>query len=258
MPMTTSQQAGRMDADAGFASVYDVIYDDPRLLAAQLAFLQGAFADASGWVLDAGCGTGMHLLPLRARGYRAVGVDLSAAMLAVAHGRLAEAALRAPLVQADIRSLPFASTFSGVLCLDSPLALILEDAGLEQALAGFHRCLRPGGVLVIEVYDYVRSVDVAHMAPQTCVIPAPWGRIAIRESHRHDRDRGRWEMTQEFTVSRADRRDVFTVTHRLRMRTLDTYAAAIERAGFHIQEALSSYPGEVGAERRMIFTAQRR
>lgn len=247
-----------MEAEAGFASVYDVIYRDPGFLAAQLAFLETAFAGTRGWILDAGCGTGMHLLPLCARGYRCAGVDISAPMLAVARVRLAEAALQAPLIRGDIRSVPFAPLFDGILCLDSPLALILEDDGLARALAGFYQCLRPGGVLIVEVFDYVRSVAPARMAPQTAFIPAPWGQITIRESHRHDQALGIWEMTQEFNVSRGDRRDAFAITHRLRMRTPDAYAAALERAGFRIRETLSSYPGEAGAEHRMLFTALRR
>lgn len=249
-----------MDAEAGFASVYDVIYRDPGLLAAQLAFLEGAFAGTSGWILDAGCGTGMHLLPLCARGYRVVGIDISLHMLAVAHARLAEAALHARLVRGDIRALPFAPAYDGILCLDSPLALILEDAGLAHALAGFYRCLRPGGVLIIEVFDYVLSVSPARMAPRTSCIPAPWGQIAIRESHRHDRSRGIWEMTQEFTRRREDRQDAFTITHRLRLRTPDAYAAALERAGFRIDTFCSSYPGgrqDSPDEQRMIFSARR-
>ena len=192
-----------MDGDAGFAGVYDAIYADPAFLAAQLAFLESAFAGVSGPLLDAGCGTGRHLVPLCKRGYRVVGVDISPAMLGVARASLTEAGLAGALVRGDLRSLPFGPVFGGILCLDSPLALILADDGLAAALAALHRSLRPDGVLVAEIFDYVGTLGAEPIAPWTGSFPAPRGQIAIRESHRFDRSAGIWEMTQEFSVRRA-------------------------------------------------------
>jgi hypothetical protein len=67
-------------------------------------------------------------------------------------------------------------------------------------------------------------------------------------------------MTQEFSVRRAAQRESFAITHRLRMRSADAYAAAIEAAGFHVAELLVFYPGtpaELLSERRMIFVVRR-
>src|SRR5690349_18437087 len=59
-------------------------------------------------VLDAGCGTGRRLRQLAQA--RAVGVDLTWAMLARAHRRR-------PVAAADVRDLPFANaTFDVVFC----------------------------------------------------------------------------------------------------------------------------------------------
>jgi SAM-dependent methyltransferase len=249
-----------MDGDAGFAGVYDAIYAAPAFLAAQLAFLESAFADQSGPLLDAGCGTGRHLVPLCKRGYRVVGVDVSPAMLGVARASLIKAGLAGALVLGDLRSLPFGPVFGGILCLDSPLALILTDDDLAATLAALHRSLRPDSVLVAEVFDYVGTLGAEPIAPWTGSFPAPRGQIAIRESHRFDRATGIWEMTQEFSVRRAARQESFAVTHRLRMRSADAYAAALEAAGFRVEELLAFYPGtpaESLSERRMIFLARR-
>jgi len=54
-------------------------------------------------LLDVECGTGHHLKALRARGYHAIGVDGSGAMLAEARG----VDRSAPLAQADVTALPF-------------------------------------------------------------------------------------------------------------------------------------------------------
>jgi SAM-dependent methyltransferase len=254
-----------MDGNAGFANVcfagvYDAIYADPAFLAAQLACLERAFSGVSGPLLDAGCGTGRHLVPLAERGYRVIGVDVSPAMLGVARASLTETGLASSLVRGDLCSLPFGPVFGGILCLDSPLALILADDDLAAALAALHRSLRPDGVLVAEIFDYVGTLGAEPIAPWTGSFPAPRGQIAIRESHRFDRSAGIWEMTQEFSVRRAARQESFAITHRLRMRSADAYAAALETAGFRVEELLAFYPStpaESLSERRMIFLARR-
>ena len=92
--------------------------------------------------LDAGCGTGRYLRVLRERGARAVGVDLSTAMLS------RTAAERSRVVRADIRILPIASTSIDVVVC----GLVLGDVpDLETALVELSRVLRPGGHIVYSV-----------------------------------------------------------------------------------------------------------
>jgi SAM-dependent methyltransferase len=187
-------------------------------------------------------------------------VDVSPAMLGVARAKLTQTELVGWPVRGDLRSLPFGPVFGGILCLDSPLALILEEEGLAAALAAFHRSLRPDGVLVAEVFDYVGTLGAEPIPPWSSSFPASRGQIAIRESHRLDQTTGIWEMTQEFSVRRTAREESFAVTHRLRMRTADAYAEALEAAGFRVEELLAFYPGvspESLSERRMIFLAHR-
>jgi ubiquinone/menaquinone biosynthesis C-methylase UbiE len=59
----------------------------------------------SGWCLDVGCGTGVHLAALAEVGWSVVGVDASADQLRVARRRAGTAV--AGLVQADAARLPF-------------------------------------------------------------------------------------------------------------------------------------------------------
>ena len=90
-------------------------------------------------ILDAGCGTGDHLISLTGRGARAIGVDLSLGMLRKAQGKAPSAAL----VLADLsRPLPFRSqTFDRVLC-----SLVSEHlTELDRFFGEMHRLLRPGG-----------------------------------------------------------------------------------------------------------------
>lgn len=246
--------------ESGYATAFDVIYRDEAALATQIAFLETCFRDLPGPLLDAGCGTGRHLLSLRRRGWPIVGVDLSPAMLTAASTHLMKTDATTVLVCGDLRALPFGLGFAGILCMDSPLALLCEDDDMMAALRGFQRVLRPGGVLVAEVYDYVGSLGEAEIAPWTGRFPAPWGHIIVHETHRYDRTARLWEMAQDFTLHRAGRQERFTARHHLRIRTMDTYVAAIERAGFHVRELRTDYPGAPTAtfsEHRMIFIAAR-
>jgi SAM-dependent methyltransferase len=97
-------------------------------------------------ILDAGCGTGRHLLPMLAAGSQPVGIDLSIGMLKVAKRRLP----RAPLAVADLQKpYPFrAAQFDAALC-----ALIGEHLDdLPTTFRELHQVLKPGGRLVFSVY----------------------------------------------------------------------------------------------------------
>src|SRR5260370_19420094 len=70
---------------ADYANAYDVLYQD-KDYASECDLIERVFAEyAAGrrvkGVLDLGCGTGGHAVPLAERGYEVVGVDRSAEML---------------------------------------------------------------------------------------------------------------------------------------------------------------------------------
>jgi demethylmenaquinone methyltransferase / 2-methoxy-6-polyprenyl-1,4-benzoquinol methylase len=90
-------------------------------------------------VLDLACGTGDVCRTIGAEGYRPVGVDFSAGMLARANGP-------APLVRADAACLPFADgTFDGLTC-----GFALRNfVDLAVVLAECARVLRPRGRLAL-------------------------------------------------------------------------------------------------------------
>lgn len=95
-----------------------------------------------GPVLDLGCGPGRDMAAFTARGISAIGLDRSA-------GMLKEAARRGngPLVQADMRRLPFARhSFKGVWAMASMLHL--PKADFPAALKEIYHALDHGHVFV--------------------------------------------------------------------------------------------------------------
>lgn len=271
---TTEREGGAVqlapDPEAAWAAVYDVLYGpaspDPiaaaanaALLAAQIAYLRGHLPPPPGRVLDAGCGTGRHLLPLAQMGYRMVGLDLSRAMLRAAQQALSESGSEATLMRADLRSLPFARCFDAALCLESPLAYLHDDAALSAALRSLHRTLKPGGRLIADVFDYIATLGEEPLPPAVTRFTTPWGSVEVSEAHHYDA-RGRiWHMQQAFRVERAGRVEQFDIDHALRIRPAAEYVAALETAGFTAEELLPAYPDTPAAlwdDRRIIIVAR--
>lgn len=86
-------------------------------------------------VVDLACGTGDLCAELRRAGMHAVGVDISAGMLARAHGS-------SPLVLGDVTALPL-----GAACADGAVSgfALRNVAALGAFLAEAARVVRPGG-----------------------------------------------------------------------------------------------------------------
>ncbi|MFC7330902.1 class I SAM-dependent methyltransferase [Marinactinospora rubrisoli] len=94
-------------------------------------------------VLDAGCGTGVHVNALRAAGVDAVGVDASPEMIERARARFPGIDVRI----ADLRTLDLPGGFDAVL--SNAVLHWIPEAG--RAAAAIAAALRPGGRLVAEL-----------------------------------------------------------------------------------------------------------
>jgi 2-polyprenyl-6-hydroxyphenyl methylase/3-demethylubiquinone-9 3-methyltransferase len=107
-------------------------------------------------LLDVGCGGGL-LAPHLPRGYRHVGVDLSATALAVAAERGVEP------VQADVAALPFDDAAFDVVVAGEVLEHVTD---LDAVVAEACRVLRPGGLLVCDTIadTLVARIVLVHIA----------------------------------------------------------------------------------------------
>jgi len=98
----------------------------------------------SGRVLDAGCGTGEHVLLAAAHGAAAMGVDLSAVAIEKARAKAAERGLTARFEVADALHLDrLGETFGTVL--DSGLFHVFEDADRACYVLSLAAVVEPGG-----------------------------------------------------------------------------------------------------------------
>ncbi|MEV0271378.1 class I SAM-dependent methyltransferase [Hamadaea sp. NPDC050747] len=139
------------DAVSVTRSTYDVIA--ARFAEAQAAgypeltddlnWLAGRVSTGSR-VADVGCGPGRDLALLRAIGFRAVGLDLSAEML--------RAGGQPGVAQADMRTLPLRDgCLDGLWC--QAALLHIPHADVPRVLAEFARVVRPGGAVHLVVAE---------------------------------------------------------------------------------------------------------
>ncbi len=98
----------------------------------------------SGRVLDAGCGTGEHVLLAAAHGADAMGVDVSGLAISRARAKAAERGLAARFEVADALHLDgLGETFDTVT--DSGLFHVFDDAGRARYVTSLAAVTRPGG-----------------------------------------------------------------------------------------------------------------
>ena len=101
--------------------------------------------------LELGCGTGRVTIPLAKIGVAMVGLDGSAAMLAVARERAREQGVRLELARADFRDFDLGRRFPLVIFPFNGLAHLHDDRDLFSCLAAAERHLAARGRLVLDV-----------------------------------------------------------------------------------------------------------
>lgn len=139
-----------------FAAVYDDWYGNVSDVASTVAAL--ARWARGGPVLELGVGTGRLALPLGARGVPLVGLDASAAMLAICADKRAGEPVH--LVCGDMAAPPLAAPFSMVFVAFNTF-FNLDSAQAQQAcLARVAELLAPGGSFFVETF--VPSPEPAH------------------------------------------------------------------------------------------------
>jgi ubiquinone/menaquinone biosynthesis C-methylase UbiE/DNA-binding transcriptional ArsR family regulator len=150
-----AREARRKQAAAYFAT-RAADWDQIRALHAPEERVEAALVDMIGAkpfrnLLDLGTGTGRMLELLAPRAARAVGVDQSAAMLALARARIDQAGLRhVSLRQGDIYAPPVERNAYDLVVVHQVLHFLDDPA---RALAEATRALAPGGQLAVVDFD---------------------------------------------------------------------------------------------------------
>src|SRR2546425_7104960 len=122
----------------------------------ELAFLEFAFrkkaARRVSRVLDVACGGGRHIVGLAMRGYQCTGQDFTPERVDISRKRAARFKVSVEVGQGDAAKLGYAGEFDAVLALNV-LFLLPSDEDAKTCIAGAYRALKPGGVLVCNIFN---------------------------------------------------------------------------------------------------------
>jgi len=120
-----------------YAQYYDTIYKK-KDYERECLYLEGLFKKHSQnkvkTILDLGCGTASHMIPLIEKGYQVTGVDASTQMLKIASQKLEKLNLNAGLHKEKLQTFQLHNKFDAVLCLFSVIDYITPRKDLLLVL----------------------------------------------------------------------------------------------------------------------------
>ncbi len=135
-------------------------------VAGDVDFYLAAARRARGPVLELGCGTGRIALPLGRAGFDVTGVDISPSMIRIAR-RKAEALFpRLPVRfrRGDMTRFNLHRKFALALIPFRAFQHVQDPAKQRACLACVHRHLRPGGRLIVDLFDpRLSALDPDHV-----------------------------------------------------------------------------------------------
>lgn len=138
-----------------YAAAYDAIYAGKNY-EEECDFIEAALRQTAvpegARILDLGCGTGGHTLPLARRGYQVTGVDRAPAMIEAARVKAAASGLEVAWHLGDVRSTRIAGVFDAVLLMFAVLGYQTTNDDVLHTLQNARRHLRPGGTLMFDVW----------------------------------------------------------------------------------------------------------
>ena len=151
----------------------------------------------SGRLLDAGCGTGEHVLLAAAHGADAMGVDLSGLAIASARAKAAERGLTARFEVSDALHLERLGERFGTV-IDSGLFHVFDDAGRPRYVTSLAAAVEPGGTYYMMCFSDSQ--------------PGEWGPRRVREEEIRAAFAGGWEVVSltrdEFSINPIQGTDV--------------------------------------------------
>jgi 2-polyprenyl-3-methyl-5-hydroxy-6-metoxy-1,4-benzoquinol methylase len=140
-----------------FATYYDFIYHDLVNYQGDVDFLEATLRRRLRrlvrTILDLGCGTGNHDLPLASRGYRVTGLDLSASQLVVARRKARKAEVNVDFVQGDMRSFALLQSFDAAICMFGAFGYLTKSSVVLHCLQTLRCHLTTDGLFVYEFWN---------------------------------------------------------------------------------------------------------
>jgi SAM-dependent methyltransferase len=156
---------------SNYSSFYDALYSEKNYDAECDLIEEIISRYGNGTVktmLDLGCGTGGHSIPLSQRGYAVTGVDRSEAMLAEARLK-ADTSNSPEFIEGDVRAIDLERRYDTVLMMFAVLGYQTTDEDLQRAMTTVAKHLEPGGLFIGDIWYGPAVVDIKPSTRQKSV-----------------------------------------------------------------------------------------
>jgi len=139
-----------------YAVYYDLIYSD-KDYEAECKFVEEIFQKYSSsriaTILELGCGTGGHAIPLGRKGYKVLGIDLSEFMIARAKKKAKEANLSLDFRLIDLRHFNLETTFDACIGMFAVMGYVTDNNDILAALRNVRKHLGERSLFVFDLWN---------------------------------------------------------------------------------------------------------
>jgi SAM-dependent methyltransferase len=150
-----------------YGEYYDLIYKD-KDYERECDFLENILQKYSKrhtkTILDIGCGTGGHAIPMAKRGYDVVGIDASEVMVERAQEKVKGTNLNLEFHVADIRNFNLRKKFDVCTAMFAVMNYLPENSDIQKALINVRKHLKPGSLFIS---DFWNGLAVLRILPST-------------------------------------------------------------------------------------------
>lgn len=212
-------------------------------------------------VLEAGCGNGRLCRAFAAAGLQVTGIDLSSEMLAAA---ALEKTTNISYIGMDMAELAFSKRFDAIVVAYNTLNLLADPPRTEACLAGFRRCLKKNGLLLLQIYLPQRSVSDSGQTRtfQFQIFDTKNGDKVIKETLKHFNQDGNLIMEERYRVRPLNNPDANEdLAHSMTLLNLEAtdWLRMITNAGFTVNARYGGFdltPFRNGRDHLLLLQAR--
>lgn len=223
------------------ADSYHLIFDDwageavPRQGQALAELIRAQQGSPPLAILDCTCGIGTQAIGLAMQGYQVTGSDISARTIERARVEAQRQGVAVTFLAADVRSLSaqVEGSFDVVLSCDNALPHLLTEEDLKRAARSMWDKLKLGGLLIVGIRDYDRTLEERPTGTTPRVFSGAEGRRVVFQTWDWAMDSRTYTLTLFILRERPDGWGVSTYTTAYRALRREELTALLQAAGFH-------------------------
>ena len=190
-------------------------------------------------VVDVGCGPGRLFSVFHTLGWQAAAMEPDPDFHEAATDAAAAVGYPAPL-RGGFLAMESEAAFDLVAAINDPFSHLLTGAERAEALRRVHRALRPGGVLLFDVPNFLWVLK-NYRAPEPMRAQVPGGEVHLRREHVIDFHAATFTTLEHYELVHGAERHQSTKAHVYAMTTLPELTYLLEQAGFSGVETYGSW-----------------